>query len=254
MKKCIFGVFLAVLLLVGCDSDTYQFVEEDGNDYAIVHIPTESRDSSGAQEMAPYINFESLEEMIGDLQNGNLTVEELKEMNRMFKDEKGRVELPDLSNLYEPVLPEAFGGYTVQMLGSRYHCLYNWYAEELRCLVKTTTIEAFEKRLSVYTDFETAPVISDFSETANEVRDQLEFAPVENPLYDTSCYYIIEAADRTIYVIESYDYNYSADTPSRVYMFYNGGTFFGYFVMYGLQERPDVEWLASFEIRDYEAP
>ena len=57
------ALILIISVLASCDKPVYQYVNGDGNDYAVIHMEEEQSlmDGCGPE---PYVNFASVEEMI----------------------------------------------------------------------------------------------------------------------------------------------------------------------------------------------
>lgn len=110
MKKFIVSVMIVsiLLLLFGCtvqESPAYCYIDGEECDYIVLNMDFSQYkmdDCRGTWR----IDFESPEEMIHDLKTGNLTEDELFELSRMKRDEKGRILIPNLDSLYRCMHPE----------------------------------------------------------------------------------------------------------------------------------------------------
>lgn len=128
MKKllCLITTVLSLLLLlVGCSSEdgsleNYALVKEDGAYYVIMDREDPTKDEIGYLPV-PHIDFDSFEEMIADFQNGDFSEHELDFLARHPRTEDGKILVPNLDELIEPVLPDDVGDYEIIQLGDSYY-------------------------------------------------------------------------------------------------------------------------------------
>lgn len=257
MKKCITAMIalaLAIALLAGCDSGGYRYVQESDGGYIILKDPGYSPEGF---EFAPKIYFESFEEMRSDISEGNFTEEELAELARFEKDDEGKILVCSLSGLHEPMFLDAFS-YKISWSGRTY-C---FYLTEAETGVKVRIHQDVQATYDLYNGRRTSgtwtPGAFDESETQfTTISDRnASVYYCERTRYtgtiDTEKYifYAIDV-NGTAYIVQEHYEEATDDLASRIYVYgYSNGFYFTATIT-GISERPSVEWLSQFGLREH---
>ena len=251
MKKllCVALMIVMLLPLLGCDSGSqekpaYQYIDgNDGFDYVILNmeIPDYDRQVSRPDW---YVQFQWIDEMIWDLKTGNLTQDELGELSRMTADEEGRILIPDLDALYEPVYPGSatLEKFFMQREGT-YYFMYDKFGMQI------ITEESFRSAVEVGNHFEGAPFVT--LEDVEEKRTQKS----DTNYRTISYYYIYQTEERTLYIEEEYGLPVTEQTSPkqvRILAEYDAGLYVRITVSELPEGTPVLEWLASFGVKPYE--
>lgn len=245
-------VVLLVIALTGCVPETYRLIQEDGNYYVIVNLPTDEPLDGSEQIWASCVVFSSVEEMVNDLRTGTFEAYELEALSQMITDDEGRIRLINLDHLYEPILPEDLTEYAVELYGGEYHFVFDMdSADRFRGRMLPLPRESFEYYISSEWCV-SAPTISLSSEQANEIRNGLNIV-LADPWRENlrSCCYIVQAESKTLYVAETFDSDYSQSVPSYIMIIgQESDTYYSIVLSYP-SSRPTLEWLASFSLKEY---
>jgi hypothetical protein len=116
--------------LAGCTSHGYRVWKKDGAYYLSLgseyNVYSYKSDYVEITVPAPCVYFDSMAEMVEDIRYGRFTDDEFDRIAlavcwfRSPEDEDRSLPLPDLSNLYAPVLPKDYASYCVTWLGDHY--------------------------------------------------------------------------------------------------------------------------------------
>lgn len=249
----IVAIGLAIVLTIAFlwPQHEYKLVKENGNYY--MYIDDKYVDDRAAITVYPIdhyrIRFDSLDEMLSDLQQGNFTVNEFQKLGR-HTDPHGKIELFDISHLYEASFPKDLtdicilfwpGGYSYFVGLDGFHCSVT---------LDFISEERFRQLLSRKPCFADTVVISAQSTDANAEREAAYFP--EHPT-QSACYYIITTESTQYYVAEYYNTETSTEIPIAIdiYAKTNDGAYFCVKI-HKCTKRPDVAWLASFDVTPYQ--
>lgn len=251
MKKLLFSLVPAILLslLTGCTSNNYKLVKEEGNCYVIMNM--DIADSEHSMEPLPAIYYASLEEMIDDLQNGNFTEEELYRLSKHPRIEDGKIKIPNLDALAEPVVPDSLGEYRISHYGDAYN--FNYYDEEgeIDFIFAISQKEYYDEYIKRFVNYEA------------ELADRDQLVITQDPERNATVYtwtafgndckqilYSISANETVYYVEESYDVEDSGKI-SQIYIWFE---YHGQYVFVSKSVpdgRPSVEWITSFSVKPH---
>ena len=175
-------------------------------------------------------------------------------MTRRSGNTDGTIEICNLENLYECVMPSGMKLKNVVWRGDSYY--FNFTSETVWGAIYCCDEDAVQTEM-VYKDFLSNPLVTI---TKQEV---IEERAAEVYYYTTSvaelkaiCYEIHEG-EKHMLVQETYvlggdcDLEKSSTVPLRIQFWGtdNSGWFYG--GLHGLTERPSVEWLSQFGLKDY---
>lgn len=258
LKYGVVAIGIAALLFIALvyPPRDYKLVKEDGNYYIYLDKKYLSETPHGVPQadISPINAFDkiyrdSLQQMCADLRNGRFTAHEFMKLGRSA-DKEGKITLFDLDHLYEAIFPEDLTDRYVQFTPSDYECCATDKNGNMTVTLNVVTDERLLVYLAHHSEFENTVTISVASPDANNMRENATFQEKRGTFY---CYYILEAEHATFY-IEEY---YAADSPEgipysiTVYAQTQSGMFFTVDIK-KLTERPDVQWLAYFNIQPYQ--
>ena len=233
--------------------DSTDFVRKNGQLFLVVDFYYEPEIRTDILENNPsgYVYFESFDEMISDMETQNFTEDEWDNIRSMMKVGSNLVSIPDIYNLYEPVLPSGTSTYPITWSGSSY-----W--------MDFSTTYGFTGSIRTIEDYETylekiPPTLSEdlptfVSKEYEEERNATVYKFVDL-LGKTRIYkvYQIPSEGKTIWVEEEYNPNVSLTIPETITVIVdNVDVQYEVFLRKkSAAERPSVEWLQLFGIRPY---
>ena len=252
MRKLLYFVFAMIFILSGCNASTINsIIEEDGKFFMIVdfyYSPEEVSDAyiNGGGD---YIEFETIDEMISDIKPQNFNEDEWDNIRYMMEKGSNRVPIPNIYDLYIPVLPETaiaepitwwLNSYRFEFtLDNGYGGLmekyddYTEYLEDLPPSVSETTPTLISKEQE-----------EDRNATVYTIVDLLGYTRIYKS-------YQIVANDKTIMVEECYNPEISRTVPTEITMVVDAnGIYYRVFLNnMTANERPSVELLSSLGMR-----
>jgi len=121
---------LVLLLLAGCASQTYKYVEKSGSTYVVLSKRVLDRydpknASIESMAAAPEVRFSSISEMKNDIKTGNFSEEEIGKIACFSKDTAGNIEICNIDNLFEPTFPTKLTLDYISWRGSTYCYFFN---------------------------------------------------------------------------------------------------------------------------------
>lgn len=270
-KAKLIVLILTAALLAGCSAGVgtsqsalaeptydlpYEIMRDDDGYYLLLEDDIVTDDLEGSfSEESPNIKFGSMEEMVQDIRTGNFTDDELKVLSEFVKDDDGRIDICNLSKLYNAYTPDKFDNnriiwtgntYTFEFLNNdnKYYCAI--YGE-----ISNTDKEKAIEDLINGSKLQDATVLSrEQKEERNATVVTYSMIQVGITYERKMMYYTIENGNKNVFVVEKYAL--STDTvPSIIEMFgiENGVNY--YVGMTYPQERPSVEYLMGFGFREY---
>lgn len=246
----IITAIIILLSLVGCSSKG-KIVVENGEYYLVLNTKgskASDDSSSSGNEVAYFINFSSLSELKNDFETMNFTEEEFETINKMAGGGR-KVRIPDLSKLYEPVVPNGHSLKHIGWGGLDTIFFYYYYDNNTRedvwwCCPLTVT--KYEDKLK---DWERLYGLEILSQEREEERNatvyHLEGRPNKIILYS------IVDGDKTIRVREEYLSSGDPNVPYEVSLLVNDNGLCYLAQLTKLMERPSVECLSSFGVKEY---
>lgn len=242
---------VALLLFFTLFRPTHEYrIEKDGDHYLVYLDPKYVPFGGLAVGSYTPLYQNSVAEMERAFRLGDFTTEEFYRLGN-YADGHGVVQIFDLDNLIEPNLPDPFA-YKVIILPSRYllEITMQSTGEKMTMqdipqdhFIQFTDIAAFQETLRVSAD-------------ATDAQEQLENA-YRSTEYETSeaCYYIIEGASLTYYVVEYYDTTESEKILRGIEIYAAPTEADGHYLSIQIHEpteRPKISWLAQIGYKPYE--
>lgn len=114
MKKLIFLITALLFILSSCSNSHYKLIAEDGNYYIEV-----TKLNADYYAVMP-VTFPSIDEMVRCIEEGDFSWKQLQEICKFRPQQNGHIQIINLSNLYEPIVPDLVGGYSVLWYGDEY--------------------------------------------------------------------------------------------------------------------------------------
>ena len=238
---------------MGSIDKSYQMIEENGDLYLDMDevVSVETTDNVNSIMKPHLLYFDSLDEMINDFNTGNLNEEELAELSYFPKDEQGRVKVYSKDDLYIPIVPVPIEIKTVLLYPDGISYLLK-SGGKYNHIMQLITQEYYLKRVSDeknILDRLTIPVHSvEYDEERNATVIHLTDLIGTEKKYS---YYEVEGRNKALYIKERYILSESKDIPECIWIWgVDGDTYFSV-TLNSLTERPSVEWLSQFGIREY---
>ena len=253
MKKMICLLIIAVLFISGCSSSGYQLLNKDGNYYILLDSQTES--GSDMELFArPTITFSSFKEMRSDILTGNFTNAELQQLSLFQKDDSGAVRICNIDKLYEPTYPSDFDTLSIKWHGYyyNYELFGNSFPNGLNMdLIPEKRYTINEDPIAYYSNNLTnGASITSVTKTSDRNATIIEYTTPDNRPIQV-VWYRIETDSKTILVYETYDPSKATDSLLHVELYgAQAGQYFEFFYL-NPPERPSLEWLSQFGIREY---
>lgn len=269
MKRMISIIVLGLLLIALSACSTNPYKVRKGQDGYYISLPeTMKNPNQFVCGAAPSVIFQDLSEMKDDILTGNFNEWEMCQLARFQRDASGCIQITDLENLYEPVLPPDLACDSITWYGITYVFQLADESGPIRSCVFVSPLYAFEEdikrcedaakvtgphgeNLEVYeTEDRNATVYRwESSDVKFDSSDPHKWETVT--WYHQAIFYTFVSGNTTYYVQEYYRPDVSETVPSRVYLYgrNNNTDFYVYFL--DLTERPNVEWLSEFGLTEY---
>lgn len=257
MKRIISTIAAVLLLcsLAACSQKKvpYEIKEIDGDWYLIVDEELRyehPKDMCGIYDCSLY--FGSLEEMRSDLLLGNLTDRELQHLGMFTRDEEGKARICDLDNLWECAYPESLDVGSVSLKNSRY--IFALIGDHLESAIfYLYPQDQWHESVEFYANYDQYDRVEHCGKDTEEDRNAIVFVYKLNKEETERklVVYTISEEDKTLHVYEWYDLAESSEVPSDVEIYGEHHGDYFYVSIDGLTERPSVEWLSLFGIKEY---
>ena len=259
MKKLIALLVCCALFLCisGCRQKSHRYVNNRHGEYII--IPDYDAEAMGRTEGGHFastrIVFASFDEMEEDIKKGSLTEDEIWELKvacYMLGYDDGKLPIVFPEKLYEPIMPNT---YAYQVVWNAKKYVLELWDESSDIQAKMNILE--DGKSSEETFRESQQSYENSSALAATTKEEERNATVyelNNP--DTGFrkkvkLYVVADGNRNVYICEEYDLNKSDSVPTSVTLISEGcGTKYS-FVLRGLKERPSIDFLCSFGIKEY---
>ena len=262
MKIKFFAICVIVMLLcfTAC-SDTsmpYQLVKNDDGYYMVFkNTAQENSSSNGSLVAAPKIEFHSLAELRQDIKTGNFTEKELAVIQTFKKDKEGNITVCSIDKLYEPTLPEAYPLSHISWMGGKYYTFeYKGISSSYLNFFQFFSKERFDEEREDIQRVATCmpndvPYVK--VEGVHDRNAEVYTRTLKDGEVQTIIIYSIQSEGKTLYIEEAYSTKEVPEegVPWCIYLIGEqyGQCFSGY--ISHLDERPSVEWLSKFGIREY---
>lgn len=248
------GIFV-LLSLAGCISSNanmpYDITQENSEYYLIMKETFENNSSNTSSGMiaAPSITFHSVSEMKHDIQTGNFTEFELEQLSRFTKDEAGRIKICNLDNLYAPQFPTTLGEYSVVWDGDS----YTFFITNAEIQINILSKEAFDAEVDSQNNFEKNTKFKILAKSVESGRNATVYTYYDHRSKHQMkrVFYMISGDSGTIYADELYDLTLSNTLPISVHIIGSDNGVHFRVAFQRPKERPSVEWLSQFGLREY---
>lgn len=259
MKK-ILCIILTVLLLIlsgcsksneVCSNDLYGIYEVDGEFILRFHnedINVSNPNHSGTLK-APDITFPSVSSMKKAILNADFSTDALDAIIRKARADDGDVVICNLNKLYDAVLPEG------EKL-ARVRWFIDSYSFSMHTLSGSLSL-ATESDVKDFADLygfdPNNPNVTIESKSTEEARNATVYEyKLNNYNEEWKCViYTQSTKDKTITVVEQYNYGTSKTVPETICFWGNCGDAFFTGKLTGFTERPSYEWVTSFGLKPY---
>ena len=254
MNIIIVGIFV-LLCLTGCSTSNadmpYDITQENGDYYLIMKETLDDNSGSTSSEItvAPAITFGSVAEMKHDIQTGNFTEFELEQLSRFTKDEAGRIKICNLDNLYAPQFPATLSEYRVIWDGESYAFFITGTGGQINILSK----ESFDAEVDSQNDFEKNTKFKILGKSVESDRNATVYTYYDHRSKHQMkrVFYTISGDSGIMYADELYDLTLSDTLPISVRTIGSDNGVYFRVVFSQPKERPSVEWLSQFGLREY---
>ena len=255
-------IFLLLLSLVGCSSQQYKLICENGSYYAEVEKNPSSKDSQIVTDVnyrpIQTIEFQSISEMREDIRKGKFTDSEYSALVS-WADENGIVTVPNIDALLEPVCPTDAGDYKISMQRSDYKYTFSEpvFAEYFT-MNFDEDLSAWDQQIEKLMDFEgSLSKSSEVDKIESEGNGKTYYYSTSNGKEQHVAHiYSVEKNGMIYYVKEQYTRaGYSQKTPKYVDVFFAKAEadFYSHLYIAAPTERPDSEWIVLFGWKEYVA-
>ena len=273
MKKCLCVLMVGCLLtsLVACakiDANNVQgseytnkmpySIHVENGEYFLVfkdHFEVADGDETDEQKLARSIRFETIEEMKNDFETGNFSERELEIISEWREEDEEKVQICNLSSLYTARCPSDL---TVSSIG--------WYGGDGYLIIMRAdadgpkaqmsygvTPEYNEEQIEFYSNYEeenpriTVKAVSFDLERKATI---YEYLTSDEREYKLIVYSIGEGSEMP-YVVETYNVMSNDEVPSSIKIYGQEQGKYFWLDITNLQERPSVEWLSQFGLKEY---
>lgn len=258
----VISIFVLVIMLFGgCSSTDMELVKDSDGYYLLVNEPAIDIDDRLTCEEAPSIQFNSIEEMLNDIETGNFTDAEMEEIVRFDRDEQERVILFDLDDVLEPIYPSIYDGISVYWDGRTYGFMLN--SSLARAGFDSFSIispEYYTQETEHYLNFEQYLLDHhlDCEGVTVENRDGVAVMVYDynSRIFDVRpwrlCTYTLSDIDTELFIVESDDPN-TLKTPDHITIYGKSGDIYFEVGVTAFTDRPSPEWLLGFDFKPYTA-
>jgi hypothetical protein len=258
---------LVLTILLGCSVEKtpiskcdlpYEIIKENGISYLDLDdnsSETKIEDTAGdaAGSFVGYsISFESPGELINDIKLGNFTEDELEALNHFPTDALGRVQVCNLEKFIVPSVPSSIELKHIFWNGTYFMHVLRGKDNDTVCHMKTFTYDQYEEEVDLAKNFHTRTTCKVHSVVTEEDRNATVTRFTN--LLDKECkriYYTITVGDKTLHISENYTLGDTADVLDNVQICGSDNGEYFYYMLDSLSERPSVEWLSKFGLREY---
>ena len=235
---------------------TYVLTCENGNYFAAVenlyNFSSQGASSVHGMQIKPNpIEFQSMAEMRDDIRNGRFTDKEHDTL--LFWADRGKVPLPNIDSLLEPVYPAAAGDYYISLNRFHYTCIFS--KPQFAARIQMTfdhNLSVWEQKVAELTNVE--ELLDVYKKEAEG--DGTTYYYTSGKRYHVAHIYSFAENGTVYYVREQYSpAGYSQKTPEYVEVYFaeTGADFYSRVYMTVPKERPGRELIASFSWKEYVA-
>lgn len=225
------------------ETEKYTLFWENGKSYMqLVSVPDDESSNGSFSQVINYPEFSSVREMKQKLSMGDLTEEEIEALMVYAPDNANTIEVCDINSLYEAIYPNDITMKYIIYYGQTYSfALDGGY---ISCLTQEAYHSKFDR------DYNGTNLSDNIVITSERTVDDRNAEELVYNYYGTEIRrvrYSNETSHGTQYILEIY----REGVINGVYIFgTSNGAYYGVY-MHDLEERPSIEWLSSFGLREY---
>lgn len=255
MKKIlcfIMLVFGLISILAGCYPDNYKLVQEDGVYYVDMNLRPHGTTNTTGGYFARGMYFSTLDELVNDFQTGNFTEDEFEALKTFDRSEDGKIPVPNLANLLEPIVPDSLGQPEILVCEDR--CSFYYQPEDAaKVSVSFNNQAVFHKKVEAFLNYEESLAEVDQLLVSQEPERNATVYTWTTKTGETAKYilYTIDANDTVYYVHEWYE-NAEGEQISLIEMWFEQQEKYMFVKIKSPEVRPSIEWLTSFSLKPYE--
>lgn len=227
------------------ENGEYTLSFKDGYDY-------KGSNEGSEQELVKCVKFSSMREMVNDINTGNFTPKEMETIGSFWRNEDDKIEICDMSKLYVACYPVAFSRSSVSWYGRTYTFHVAAGDNGPYGFINPMDQEEYENEVNMcknFGEYVRAEITAVITETE---RNATVYEYVTGQGRECRVkYYEIDGGDKVLHIRETYALEENSSVPSfmNIYGRMNGKCFNVY--ISNLLERPSVEWLSEFGLREY---
>lgn len=277
MKKTVIAVTVILLLvsfmLPGCKSETEtkKYVTEHytvciNGEECYMQVDDgygQSTQTGENMELIQYPLFQNLGQMRQAIITGSIPEDELKDVMRNAKrNEDGTIEICNVDNLYECAYPSDLTLHVISWNGPGY--AYVLSGDTVSCNIFYLKEDRYYESVnSQYKSFLEGEYITITAQEYEEERSAtVYYYTVDSGAKGKYICYEIQKGNNSILVQEEYciegptggmshDMTYSDSIPNGIKFWVKDNSAYAYGIMHNFEERPSVEWLSQFGLREY---
>lgn len=253
-------LFASLFLAIGCfwylriHSCGFHLKIHNGEYYLEDNAPYTFDQHMGNSALDHHIAFQSLNEMRTDFFTYNFTDDEILSIGQFMQENNGRVRLPNLRNLYEPICPDdvTYQG-IIQWNGSEEYSFQvtSPLAKELTIVATSRrTYEHAENRMLEHTVNTDSQIISEKQIEDRNATLYVLYSAITGEI-STVLVYSIKEKNKTVIVEEFYtgmqpEEIYSDTVSSYLSLYIQDDDCYGFIYMKEYSTRPTTQWLCAF--------
>jgi hypothetical protein len=266
-----FGTIFAVIVVLVLTCCSYGFLKFSYCGFYLVHekdgyylesykngaYESDSDIMGGALIEARLLTFHSVKEMREDFLTYNFTEDEISNIRALIVENNGRIDVPDLNNLCEPICP---GGYIftgkVDWAGSDYYSFEIQNNGSPHIAIGGFSRKSHAKGVDRLLNYSGDEIVEVIEKRQIEDRNATLYVRQSRRNGNTSCMvvYMLVKDDKTIYVEERYKVSnpdeLTPDTiPSYINLYIQDGEVFASAYLQDFDYRPSAEWLLRFGLK-----
>ena len=250
---CLFVFLLCIsLLLGGCSPNGYRYVNKGMNSYIRLDSVQARPLDIPASEVAPAVYFSSVSEMKQDIENGDFTADELKMIGKFYRDEKGRIPVPDTVRLYDAAFPDSYHLDYISLSGKSYYFSVKAKNDRTTAFIRIYSKDYFEQNLQ--TTYYSEKWGSKLWYTSSEKeRNATSYTYMDFMNQLCKCVrYSFSDENQTVYVQEIYELDISYTVPMLVSIWTEQDNVYTKTSISDLTSRPAVEDICMFGVKAFQ--
>ena len=255
MKKLLCLLLPMLLLMSGCKYHDYHLTKEDGHYYIQYDVAPNANRPVLPHYPAPNYPFRSVKEMKDTIINGSFTQEQHDYLIEAMSNSNGSVYVFDIDNLYEATYPSDLD-MTLYFHGSSYSWRTNTDDDDsLGVSLSLTSEEIFASNRDLEDSLRSYNEVTSVTSTEDRDATIIDYIRFDGDVIK-AIIYTIETDEKTLVIVEEHyiEYENKSQNPYQVAIYGHQADEYFYVRLYNLTERPSVEWLSQFGIKEYVEP